>query len=162
MLRYLDPMQLPGSAAEHPYLVIAVFVVLVVPAVSVAQYGVCLIIVLQQVYEAFRIFGLLLRLLDRVRSHLMTKQQVSQQDQSLIQRLRSMSGDEKAVICEYVQQDKKSLFQHIGNGAAMGLVRKGILYQPAQIRRGMETPLNLDDDVWNYLKKHPRLLKTKS
>lgn len=72
--------------------------------------------------------------------------------------LGRLSADEKAVLREHVESGRKSMIHSLGNGAAFGLVHKGIMYQPSPFGRPGSISMNITDEAWDYLQKHPSLL----
>lgn len=77
---------------------------------------------------------------------------------SLTRLLRALSEDERSVLREHIHKGLKSMDHSVGSGVALGLVHKGILYQPSSIGRPGSIPLNVTDQVWEYLQKHPCVL----
>lgn len=73
--------------------------------------------------------------------------------------LSNLSSDEKTLLKRYIQADSKTQCFSITDGVAAGLTVKGILYQPASGAFFESVAHNIQDVVFEHLRKHPELLK---
>jgi len=73
--------------------------------------------------------------------------------------LRTLTKDEKAILCRYVTQGTQSQMLDPESGITNGLVAKGIIYRAANIGRlGYGFAYNIQPWAWDYLNDHPELL----
>jgi hypothetical protein len=77
----------------------------------------------------------------------------------LLRALKGLAADEKAVLKEHRDKGMKSMMHSFGNGAAMGLVRKGVMYIPSPVHRPGSISINVTDEAWDLLCQHPELLE---
>jgi len=80
-------------------------------------------------------------------------------DQDAQEMLGGLSKEEKEFLLRYIEEDTKTQYSSILNGVATGLMAQGILFNPTGLARYDKMAFNLQPWVWDYLKKHPRLLK---
>jgi hypothetical protein len=76
-------------------------------------------------------------------------------------RLHRLTPAERAILRKYIIKDTRSQDLSLQDGVAQGLVLERIIYRPlpsiGDVRRGF--PHNIQPWAWDYLKKHPELLK---
>ena len=76
-------------------------------------------------------------------------------------RLHGLSSEEKTILRSYIDNDTKTQHFSIFDGVHSGLLAAKILYQSSMVSYpGRETfDYNITNWAWDYLKKHPELLK---
>ena len=69
-----------------------------------------------------------------------------------------LSPEEKNILLGYLVLDTKTQYFTMNDGIIGGLELKSIVYRSAQTLQGDTYSFNMQDWVWKYLHKHPRLV----
>jgi hypothetical protein len=78
----------------------------------------------------------------------------------LQKRLHRLTLPERAILRKYIMQDTHTQYLSLRDGVAQGLVQKRIIYHPLNSFGDVSSlPHNIEPWAWEYLKKHPELLK---
>ena len=74
-------------------------------------------------------------------------------------RLHSLTQEERGVLRGYIAEDKRTQYFDISDGVVQGLFLEGILFKPSNISSYITMAYNIQPWVWDYLNKHPDLVK---
>lgn len=78
----------------------------------------------------------------------------------VIERLSSLTEDEKQILRFYVAERTKTNMLRIDDGVVQGLVAKGIIFRAASTGNIIEGfAHNISEFAWNYINAHPYILQ---
>lgn len=78
----------------------------------------------------------------------------------VIERLNSLTEDEKQILRFYVAQQTKTNTLRVDDGVVQGLVASGIIFRAAAVGNILEGfSHNISDFAWNYLNVYPHVLE---
>jgi hypothetical protein len=78
----------------------------------------------------------------------------------IIGNLKNLTNDEKLILIPYIKENSRTQYYEISNGVANGLEEKKILYRSSVIgARYTKFSYNIQDIAFDYLMKHPELIK---
>lgn len=76
----------------------------------------------------------------------------------IIERLNSLTEDEKQILRFYIAKQTKTNFLRIDDGVVQGLVSAGIIYRAANFGDIRRFPYNISEIAWDYLNINQSLL----
>lgn len=76
--------------------------------------------------------------------------------------LQKLTHDEKRILRQYIDRQKKTAYFDIEDGVVGGLEDHGIIYKSTNVGRADRWAYNIVPDVWDYLQKHPDVVSKTS
>ncbi len=74
--------------------------------------------------------------------------------------LNDLTWEEKAALRNYTERFTKTAYFDTEDGVIGGLENQGIIYKSAATGSIDRYAYNINQDVWDYLKKHPEIVST--
>jgi superinfection exclusion protein B len=79
--------------------------------------------------------------------------------QSLVARLQALDSQEKAVLKQFIDSDRRTCNFDYEHGAVAALIYSGVLFHPIDTADIRYFPTTIADWAWDYLRNHRELLK---